>query len=73
MPTMYDDVNARCPYFCASDKQKVACEGVTDGCRTVIEFNSHNKRDRYREMFCNARYEQCKVYKMLEEKYDEKK
>ena len=73
MPTMFDDVNALCPYFNASDKQEVTCEGVTDGCRTILKFNSQKKRDRYREIFCNANYKRCKVYKMLEEKYAEKK
>lgn len=71
MPTMYDDVNAICPYFNSSDKRKISCEGITDGCKTVLEFNTQKKRDIHREIFCDARYQNCEIYKMLEEKYKE--
>ena len=71
MPTMFDDVDANCPYFRSSNSREIKCEGITDGCTTALKFNSHIKRDLHREVFCNAKYENCEIYRMLEEKYAE--
>lgn len=71
MPTMFDDVNAVCPFFKASDTRKVACEGITDDCTTILSFNSQNKRNQHRELFCDRQYQNCEVYKMLKEKYED--
>lgn len=71
MATMYDDVNAICPYFQGSEKKKISCEGITDGCKTTLEFRSGKERNQHRELFCNSKYRNCEIYKMLEEKYAE--
>lgn len=71
MATMYDDVNAICPYFQASEKKKIVCEGITDRCNTTLAFRSGKERDQHRELFCNCKYGNCEIYKMLEEKYAE--
>lgn len=70
MPTMYDDVNAKCPFFQHSNKQKITCEGITDGCITNLEFKTKEKRNRHRRQFCDSEYKNCKIYKVLEEKYE---
>lgn len=70
MPKVYDDVDAKCPYFLGSDKHKIVCEGVTDGSRTVLEFDTKKLRNTHRELFCNSRYQNCEVCRMLEDKYD---
>ena len=69
MPTLYDDVNAVCPFFRYSDKRKISCEGITDGCTTTIEFDCKANRDLHRRVFCNSKYQNCEVHKMLSEKY----
>ena len=71
MPTMYDDVNAICPFFRYSDKRKISCEGVADGCTTNIEFETKSKRDLHRRVFCDSKYKNCEIHNMLKEKYDE--
>lgn len=71
MPTMYDDVHAICPYFHSSNKRKISCEGITDGCTTTLEFESQEKRNMHRRIFCDAKYKNCEIYRMLEEKYEE--
>ena len=71
MSTMFDDVNAKCPYFQRSEKRKISCEGVTDGCTTNLEFKTKAKRNLQRELFCDDKYTNCEVYRMLEEKYTE--
>ena len=42
MPTMYDDVDALCPFFRESDKQKIKCDGLTDRCTTNLMFATKN-------------------------------
>lgn len=71
MPTMFDDVDAKCPFFKSSGKREISCEGITEDCTTCLTFVSQQKRALYRRLFCDARYKNCKVYKMLEEKYEE--
>ena len=71
MPTMFDDVEAKCPFFLSSGKKKVTCEGITDDCTTSLNFISQQKRNLHRRIFCDARYTNCEIFKMLEEKYEE--
>lgn len=71
MPTLYDDVNAICPYFQSSEKKKIMCEGITDRCNTALVFRSQSGRNQHRELFCDSKYMNCEIYKMLEEKYEE--
>ena len=72
MSTMYDDVNAKCPFFLSSSDRRISCEGITEGCVTNIEFKSKEKRNRHRRTLCDAKYGNCKIYRMLEEKYADK-
>lgn len=71
MATMFDDVNAVCPFFRYSDKRRISCEGITDGCVTNLEFDCKAKRDMHRSIFCDSKYKNCEIHKMLEEKYAE--
>jgi hypothetical protein len=70
MATYFDDVDAKCPFFRSCGKRKVSCEGVTDDCITCLIFISEQKRNLHREIFCNARYQNCEIYRMLMEKYE---
>ena len=71
MPTMFDDVDAKCPFFLSGGKRKISCEGITDDCTTNLTFVSQQKRDQHRRIFCNARFQYCEIYMMLEKKYEE--
>jgi hypothetical protein len=71
MATMYDDVDAVCPYFNGGSERKIMCEGITDGCTTILDFKNRELRNKHRELFCNRKYKNCEVYRMLEEKYDD--
>lgn len=66
MPTMFDDVDAICPFFRGSDKRKVICDGITDRCTTSLMFSTKEERNLHRRVFCNAKYKYCEVYQMLE-------
>ena len=71
MPTMFDDVEAKCPFFKSSGKRKISCEGITEDCTTNLTFISEQKRNLHRNVFCDARYKYCEIFKMLLEKYEE--
>jgi hypothetical protein len=71
MATMFDDVDAKCPYFHSSNKREITCEGITDGCITALKFESQSKRNLHRSVFCDAKYENCEIFRMLEEKYED--
>lgn len=71
MSTMFDDVEAKCPYFCSNDNREIRCEGIMDGCITVLRFDSQRKRKLHRSVFCDAKYKNCEIFRMLEDKYEE--
>ena len=71
MPRLYDTCFAQCPFFISSGKKNVLCEGITDDCTINLKFISEEKRDLHREIFCDARYQNCEIFRILEEKYEE--
>lgn len=71
MPTMFDDVDAKCPFFRSSGKRKINCEGITDDCTTSILFKNQEKRDLHRRIFCDCKFKYCEVFRMLNQKYED--
>lgn len=71
MPTMYDYVYAKCPYFLGSKKTKITCEGIAEGCVTSLEFSTEDKKKLHRKIFCNNKYQNCEICRMLDEKNEE--
>lgn len=71
MPTMYDDVDVKCPFFLSSGKRKVSCEGITDDCTISLNFITRDKKRLHCEIFCNEHFKNCEIYRMLEEKYED--
>lgn len=69
MTTMFDDVNARCPFFLASGKRSISCEGITDTCTVKVEFKNGAERNLHRKVFCDEKYKNCELYQVIEEKY----
>ena len=69
MPTSYDDVDVKCPFFKGSDKRKVMCEGITDDCIIKLIFFSELKRNCHHSIFCCEHFTKCEIYRMLEGKY----
>ena len=69
MPTMYDSVDVKCPFFRSGSKRKISCEGITDECITSLIFISEAERKFHKKVFCDNRYENCEIFRMLEDKY----
>ena len=71
MSSTWDNADAICPFFETSGIKMVTCEGVSEGNRLCILFNDTKRRLSWRRTFCDKRYEECEVYKMLIKKYEE--
>lgn len=71
MPRTYNEGLVQCPFFMCEATQSISCEGITDDCITKLLFTSKDKRDIHRMIFCNSRYKNCEIYRMLEAKYEE--
>lgn len=71
MPTMYEDVDVKCPFFRSSGKRKLTCEGITDDFTISLNFITRDKKCLHCKIFCNEHFEKCEIYRMLEEKYED--
>lgn len=67
----YDDVNAICPFFLSGDKQRITCEGLIGRSRCINRFDYGKEREQYRNKYCDGDYDQCRIYRVLMEKYKE--
>lgn len=71
----HDDVEAKCPFFIKSDPTTIVCEGIDDSSRLKLIFCRKDGgglkvcRDNHRCSYCDTKYKDCPIYKMLEEKY----
>ena len=61
----------RCPFYLEKqgDKNRIKCEGVLEGTTTQIVFK-YDKRY-YLKSFCCKYYKKCRIYSMLNKKYDD--
>ena len=64
-----NDGDILCPFYLTRTLKTITCEGITDDCVTKLMFTSHDKNDLHRKVFCNNRYKNCEIYRMLDEKY----
>lgn len=70
MPRNYDTCYAKCPFFESSGKKNVCCEGITSASTLNIRFVSEEERNKYRKIFCDDKYRNCEIFKILEKKYE---
>ena len=69
MYTRFDDVDAKCPFYKGSDDKRISCEGIVEESIITVSFSSKKNRDTQRRIFCDDKFENCEVYRMLNEKY----
>lgn len=68
---MFDEIRARCPFYLDSEARSITCEGITDECKMKIEFKNRNARNQHRSIFCDAKFENCEVFRAIKEKYED--
>lgn len=69
MYTRFDDVDAKCPFYKGSDDKRISCEGIVEESIITVSFSSKKNRDTQRRIFCDDKFKNCEVYRMLNEKY----
>lgn len=70
MTTMYSDVSAKCPFYKRCGMNSVTCEGLYNKTTLSMNFDSRNDLGNYRTLFCDNGYQKCKIYRLLEKKYE---
>ena len=59
----------QCPYYKKEKQNTIVCEGVCDGNCLELTFRSSEKKRFYRAQYCNSKYGDCRITKMLHEKW----
>lgn len=69
----FKQVNVQCPFFKFDDgkKRQIACEGICEGCITILSFKLKSEWEKQIDVFCSEHYRKCEVYRMLMDKYQE--
>ena len=70
----YRQADVGCPFYKYDDsKKRITCEGLIGMENSSLELIYRRKSDFDRQMdnFCCKNYQQCKVYRILMEKYEE--
>lgn len=62
---------ALCPFYHKEDGQKLYCEGVVDGTSIHLAFGSARVCREYKGEFCRAHYKECRIARMLYQKWEE--
>lgn len=60
---------AKCPFYHKEAPQRVFCEGVVDKSSLTLNFADAQGCQDYRFQYCNDKYRDCPVNKMLMDKY----
>lgn len=72
MPTNWDTVNTKCPFYFTESSHTITCEGLE--CQSDLHnFVIKQNKDRHKKRYCNNCYHQCRYCKaLLQLKYEEK-
>lgn len=66
-----DSKFVKCPFFHAQDPIKIFCEGIEAGNTIHLAFRTCDDRRRYMKRFCNCNFKTCKLYNIIDSKYDD--
>lgn len=62
----YLSLKAICPHYKSEEKHMIYCRGIQKDTSTHIAFAFPADKLAYKEKFCESRYKECKILKMLE-------
>ena len=73
MASNQDMVRVLCPFRSSASKQYISCEGLTADCGVTLRFTDKDACKAHSVIFCETRYQECPVYRMIyEDKYGDK-
>lgn len=61
----------QCPFFLFMARKSIGCEGITDDCFNRTVFKSEELKKAHQKIFCEGKYKNCEIYRMLEAKYED--
>lgn len=72
MATSWYDNYAVCPYYLRDDRHsRIECTGIADDCRLLVQFSSDRDYKTQIETFCCNHYQNCEIWNMLRQIYEE--
>lgn len=69
MSTDYGSVNVKCPFYLSEESNKIFCEGLEKGSRTALEFRGKQFKENVKDRYCSGDFEKCKLYYVIDSKY----
>ncbi len=68
----YKQVDVKCPFYKTDDgKRHITCEGVVKDSSLINAYRRRHEFDTQISVFCSGCYQNCEVYRMLVQIYDE--
>lgn len=68
----WKQVNVKCPFYLSDDgRRSITCEGIVKKSSIKLQHSTRAGFDKQMEVFCCDRYENCEIYRMLMEKYED--
>ena len=63
----WTDADVRCPFYIthAGSARSITCEGHSEGTELVSRFQTLRLQDRHMGICCAGRYEDCPVYRCV--------
>lgn len=52
----------RCPYFVAHGGREIVCEGIIDGARNSLKFETLEMKDNQQHCYCENNFKRCEMY-----------
>ena len=63
----YSSLKVVCPYYKSEEKHIIYCCGVQKDTALHLAFAFPSDREQYKEKYCEERYRDCRIAKMLED------
>ena len=71
MASTYKDVEVKCPFYKEQTARTISCEGITDDSIIKQYFSFPRSKELHVNVFCERKFENCEIYRMLVKKYEE--
>lgn len=68
MANSWESVDVECPFYRASDRIYIRCEGLA-GLTMTIYFSDKQRKAVLMERYCNCRWEDCPLHKAVDAQY----
>ena len=52
----------QCPYFIAHARKEIYCEGLFDGCRCAMMFDTEEGKKNQQHNYCENNFRRCEMF-----------